>query len=808
MEISKEELEIIEKRLNSPYVRYFKRIFDITASLLALILLSPVFLVIAVIIKITSPGPVIFKQERVGRNFKKFTLYKFRSMRVGSERNGAGVTFAGDPRITGIGSFLRKTKLDELPQFFNVLKGDMSLVGPRAVLEKFVIPFKDDYEIILRVRPGLTDYATLYYTEEEELLKGKGSTPEEIEDYYIRHIHSEKVRFYYRYLKEISFSTDLKILFLTALKLFRGIWNRIIKAGKEKVLYLIGDLTVLTVAYIVTFYLRFDFHIPHKHFVNMWKGLAFFVPSGVLSFLLFRIYRIGWKASSINLIELIKAVGLTFLLFGLAVLSLRHNFFSSFPRSIIFLAPITGLAFIKGYRVIIDQFRDFSRGGTRTILTGDAEKEEFERVITAFEKISDFFDIVGILSRSEDDVGKSFENRKVIGTFEDIFNVVEREAINSIFILPSRETTIKGESFLRVREITGKNLFTFDPLYYRLFFPDNLQSWIEPLDFEFLFRRLIYNKEFDEKLKEKIGGKKVLIYGGDSASFLGTLLFHLLLLGSKRVDIVATDPFEAWELDRLFKNRCVNCRSEVKFHVSAKSVCGEEVTALYREVRPDYVFYLDTFRESEITQFVSADDLIRRNVLFPFKLADAMNNNSPFIYLSGGVSSFARDVGVTLRIAESLLRRYKNVYLLRAGRLAGAGNRFFEFLQQVARGMIKINFSIPDIKFDLVSAHDLSFALMLILFEEPGIYLYRSGYTFRISQLLKLIGGVINPSVSVNVNFDGEDEDKLFSGSEGLERFGEGLFKVETPFKLKEEDVKRLLSDNEFIATLAKQLDI
>jgi lipopolysaccharide/colanic/teichoic acid biosynthesis glycosyltransferase len=177
-----------------------KRLFDIFFSAAGLILLAPLFIAVALLVKLGSPGPVFFVQRRMGRSFRPFDLYKFRSMVVDAPDAGISITVAEDPRITRVGRLLRKTKIDELPQLWNVLKGDMSLVGPRPEVEKYVEIHRDDYEEILRVRPGITDIASLTYKDEEKVLKGK-TDPEE---FYIHVLLPERLK-WRRYVRKASF---------------------------------------------------------------------------------------------------------------------------------------------------------------------------------------------------------------------------------------------------------------------------------------------------------------------------------------------------------------------------------------------------------------------------------------------------------------------------------------------------------------------------------------------------------------------------------------------------------------------------
>ncbi|SMP14005.1 Sugar transferase involved in LPS biosynthesis (colanic, teichoic acid) [Desulfurobacterium pacificum] len=199
------------------YEKYFKRAFDFIASLCGLIILFPMFIVIAVLIKIEDGGRVFFRQTRVGQNGKLFKIYKFRTMVENAEKMGAQVTKGDDPRITKIGKILRKYKLDEFPQLINVVKGEMSLVGPRPEVPKYVKFFEEDYKEILRVKPGITDYASLEYKDENELLRGVDD-PERV---YLEKILPEKIKYYKRYLKEISFLTDLKLILKTIMEIFK-----------------------------------------------------------------------------------------------------------------------------------------------------------------------------------------------------------------------------------------------------------------------------------------------------------------------------------------------------------------------------------------------------------------------------------------------------------------------------------------------------------------------------------------------------------------------------------------------------------
>jgi len=188
------------------------RFFDILFSFLGLLILAPFFIIIALCIVCTSRGAVFYTQKRVGKNNRDFTLVKFRTMRVNAEQKGLLTVGEKDARITKTGRFLRKYKLDELPQLWNVLTGEMSLVGPRPEVRKYVELYNDEQKRTLNVRPGITDYASIKYVNENHLL----AQSDDPEKHYIEEIMPQKLQLNLRYMENPSVKEYFKILFLTA----------------------------------------------------------------------------------------------------------------------------------------------------------------------------------------------------------------------------------------------------------------------------------------------------------------------------------------------------------------------------------------------------------------------------------------------------------------------------------------------------------------------------------------------------------------------------------------------------------------
>lgn len=192
-----------------------RRLLDIIASMAGLAVLSPLFVLVGLWIKLDSPGPVFYRAPRVGQDGRLFRLYKFRSMVIDADKRGPGITAAGDTRITSVGRFLRRTKIDELPQLINVLRGDMSLVGPRPEDPRYVAFYTPEQRRVLAVRPGITSAASLIYRHEEQLLSG-----EDWETIYRTKVLPEKLAIDLAYLEQRTLGSDLKLIFRTIAAMF------------------------------------------------------------------------------------------------------------------------------------------------------------------------------------------------------------------------------------------------------------------------------------------------------------------------------------------------------------------------------------------------------------------------------------------------------------------------------------------------------------------------------------------------------------------------------------------------------------
>lgn len=188
-----------------------KRLFDILASLILLIILSPLFIIFSIMIKLDSKGPIMFKQNRVTENGRIFKIFKFRTMVENADKNGSQVTVENDNRVTKIGKFLRKFRLDEIPQLINILIGDMSFVGTRPEVPKYVELYTDEMKATLLMKAGVTSLASIKFKDEEKLLQMDGN----IDKIYIENILPQKMQYNLEYLKRFNFFYDIKLMFMT-----------------------------------------------------------------------------------------------------------------------------------------------------------------------------------------------------------------------------------------------------------------------------------------------------------------------------------------------------------------------------------------------------------------------------------------------------------------------------------------------------------------------------------------------------------------------------------------------------------------
>ena len=427
-----------------------KRTFDIAASLVGLILLAPIFAAVALLLKLSGRGPVFFVQERVGRNFRPFRIYKFRTMVVGAEGMGPGVTASGDPRVTRLGRILRKTKVDELPQLFNVLRGDMSLVGPRPELPQYVSLFQEEYAEILTVRPGITDLASITYRDESPLL-AESLDPEE---QYVRVILPEKLRLAMEYVARSSFLYDLKLIFMTIVTLaYPGksidrSFNSL--AAHRYPVAAIVQSALLILAQYGAFLILYDGRIPEKEFRLFLTTAPIILAIRLLLFYPFRLYRGLWRYVSIQDLQSI-ALSLTLSSAAWWALSRAITPFSSYPRPVILIDLILSLTLLGGIRLVRRIHRELGGSSSRTrrvlvVGSGDAAERIMRGLLAAGRGE---YRIVGLIDNDPKSRGAWIHNAPVLGGIDDLEGAIRRENPDEVLIAFSSTPEADRRAVLR-----------------------------------------------------------------------------------------------------------------------------------------------------------------------------------------------------------------------------------------------------------------------------------------------------------------------------------------------------------------------
>lgn len=215
------QTQVTEKiKADGIYNRYIKRVLDLVLALIFAVILAPVYLILALAVVIDTGLPVFYRAERGGYRNRPFRIFKFRSMVKNADKIGGGTTALNDSRITKVGNVLRKTKLDEIPQLFNIIKGDMSFIGPRPELIRYTSQYEGEELLIHRVRPGITDYSSIEFINLDEIVGGENA-----DEMYEKYVLKRKNELRVKYAKTVSFTTDFKLLFIT-------IWDVLKKIGR------------------------------------------------------------------------------------------------------------------------------------------------------------------------------------------------------------------------------------------------------------------------------------------------------------------------------------------------------------------------------------------------------------------------------------------------------------------------------------------------------------------------------------------------------------------------------------------------
>ncbi len=418
-----------------------KRLFDIICSLLGILIFLPLIVIIAIFVKIDSSGTVLFIQSRVGRNLRPFNLYKFRTMVMNAHKQGLSFTASGDPRITKIGKVLRKTKLDELPQLFNVLKGDMSIVGPRPLVGKYVNDYRNDFTDILQMRPGITDISSLTHIDEEADLKDK-SNPEE---YYVNVILKEKIKLAKEYKKRSSIIFDLKLILFTLIRLvYQLLLNEKMvnfTLAYRRLVIISTHLIVFVTSCYLAFFIRFEGGIPATQINIFIKYLPVLVLFRIILLYIFSLDKGMWRyANTKDILNIVMATSISSILFFLSV---RYCFGEvSYSKSILVMDWHFNIFLLSQLRMVKLILRKINTrlkayADKRVIIVGAGEGAEM--LLRNIERNHLYpYNVIGLVDDNPYMKGIKIRNVPVLGSREKLRLIIQNKKIDEIIIaIPS-----------------------------------------------------------------------------------------------------------------------------------------------------------------------------------------------------------------------------------------------------------------------------------------------------------------------------------------------------------------------------------
>lgn len=766
------------------YLLYGKRIFDLVFSSIGLILLTPVFLLISILIKLTSKGPIIFSQDRVGKGGRIFRLLKFRTMTPGAHHKGPSITQESDPRITKIGKFLRRTKMDELPQLINVLKGDMSMVGPRPEVPNYVKHFSLREKEVLKVRPGITGEAALRYRREESLL---GKVPRgKLESFYREEILPRKLHLSLSYLEKVSFKRDLGILFKTLLLLSSRKKIRLPAREIRHLFYLFLDTTVLALSLIFSLYILYLGKIPHEVIASFPYLLFTAVITKISFFLILHLYDVSlWSFGLFESFTLFEGVlGGEFLFFALIFL---EKSLYLIPNVQLLLVPVDfclSLLLLGSGRISIRLFyliKDFSPGYKDRILVVGKGPDAIGFVKQLIEGNGDLKKKpVGFLDVSHKNEGIRIYGVPVYSSLENLESVIKKTRAKEIVIAKSEASGKIREVVKRARKV-GIRKVSVLPSILDILSDKGFSPRVRSLKIDDLLSREPVRINL-KGLKRKFQDKRVLITGA-AGSIGSELSWQITRLGAKRILLLDQEETNLHELYLSLKEafphkEIVPCLANILDEERIRWILGKE--------NPHIVFHAAAYKHVPFLE-CNPEEAVKTNVLGSWTLARlaASSGVEKFIFISTDKAVSPTSImGATKRVTEKLLIHLNEFeptqfIIVRFGNVLGSRGSVTEIFKKQIENGGPVTITHPDMKryFMTVSEAVLLTLEASLLGKGGEVFVLDMGSPVKIldlvNEMITLTG--YEPQKDIPIVFMGPRPgeklvERLFREDEGIEK--------------------------------------
>ena len=755
-----------------------KRVFDIVCASAVTLITAPLLVLIAILIKVDSPGPVIFKQTRKGKGFRDFYIYKFRTMVQDAPKKGGPLTVGNDPRITRIGQTLRDYKLDELPQLINIIKGEMSIVGPRPEVPRYIDRYPEIYETVLTIRPGLTDLASLEYLD-EALELGKVPNPEE---HYVQKVLPQKLALAKTYIQNQSFHLDLAIIFQTLINLcgfnanvihlpdlpkqglrkppriWTGLKYWFLKFRRPAIVVL--DVGLIALTNYLAFWLRFDGNIPIREYTLFFQMLPWLILLRAMAFNIFRLNEGLWRYTSLWDVQ--KIVG-GVLLSTLAFYILVHWDFAHtwYPRSIYIIDSILLICVLVGIRLPWRLVREFSlwKQNKRVLIigTGDASARIIQEIKT---HPSYHYSPIGLISADDATLIGQIHGVRVLGTKKDLPQILQKVKPEEVIIALTESRPGLVREIVKAFEKFNVPIKTLPSMKDLLDGKVSMNS-LRNLAIEDLLPRGPVDLD-PHTLQDFIADSRVMVTGA-GGSIGGELCRQIAALRPKALILYERHENSLYILSSELTDR--------GYHSFITPVIGDitdskRLYATMEEFRPTVIFHAAAHKHVPMME-MNPGEAIKNNTMGTRILTSAADffGVKKFVFISSDKAVNPSSImGATKRAAElvvqELVGRSRTQFLIvRFGNVLGSnGSVVPRFLQQIRQGG-PITVTHPDMKryFMLIPE-----AVNLILQtaargERGGIYILEMGEQLKLvdlaRNLIRLSGYL--PDQEIPITFTG-----------------------------------------------------
>ena len=748
-----------------------KRGFDIVFSFIGLLLLMPLFAVITVLIKLYSRGPVFIIQKRIGRNFKPFNLYKFRTMVTDAPEKGLQITAGGAPGITGIGKYLRKTKLDELPQLINTLKGEMSFVGPRPEVEKYVNKYRKEYEDILKVRPGIMDVASLAFSNEEEILKER----KDPEEYYIHVLLPEKIGISREYVTNASLTFDIKLIFITLFKriypsgfikktiAFLTPYRKPIVVGVQSIIFIVSNY--------LAFSIRFDGAIGPSHLALFVGFIPLLLLIRITLLFMFSMDKGLWRYVSLE--DFLKMGSLVTLGTIVFFVTVRYVFgYSSYPISIYFIDWCLNMLFLGGIRAMRRLNRANKNGhkfhisGKKRLVVigaGDAA-EMFIRDTSQCSYYA--YRVVGLIDDNPNKKGLKIRDIPILGTRKDLKDVLRSEQVDELLIaMPAAPRAVFKEVVKDIKQhaLPIKTL----PSLWNLLNGKESSGSIKPVEPEdVLFRPPLSCSSAG--LKSLIKGKRVMVTGA-GGSIGSELSRQILSYNPKNLILFERHEESLFKIDGELRSSLDSCP------VILTSIIGdildeERVGEVMEKYHPQIVFHAAAYKHVPLMED-NPYEAFKTNVIGTKIMAEKSGEFGVerFVMISTDKAVNSVNVmGMTKKIAEDMVRAFmeeRDVFtstkymIVRFGNVLGSSGSVVPLFREQIKNRGPVTVTHPDItRYFMTIPEAVNLVLQASVKGDGGeILVLDMGEPVKILDLAKRMISLYGykPGVDIDITFTG-----------------------------------------------------